>query len=80
MVYIIGCNVYGGGFIQASDGTGFFLLSNKEEVEAFIADAPESRSVEFWEAESFEDLVEALKTGRPRFRSARLIAIAEAAR
>ena len=78
-VYIVGYNAYGGGLVQAPDGAGYFLL-NEEEIEAFIADAPESRGVEFWVAESFKDLIEALKTGRRQFRSARLIASVEAAR
>jgi len=71
--YIIGYNVYGGGFVQAPDGTGFFLLDS-DEIDEFVADAPESRGLEFWEASNIDDLARALETGRRRFRTARLIA------
>ena len=71
--YIIGYNVYGGGFIQNADGVGYFLLDS-DEIDEFVADAPESRGLEFWEASNIDDLARALETGRRRFRTARFIA------
>lgn len=71
--YIVGYNTFGGGLVQDRDGVGYFLL-NSDEIDSFIADAPTSRGIEFWEASNIDDLVEALLNHRRKFKSARMIA------
>lgn len=71
--YIVGYNTLGGGFIQDADGVGYFLLDS-DEIDEFVADAPASRGLEFWEAADIGDLVVALLNHRRKFKSARMIA------